>query len=105
MLLDLVLTEADLSTDIVLVDSKVEFERALSEGEFDLIISDSSIPGYNGFSALTASATRLPGTPFIILSGTFRKEAAAEALKAGADDYIVKDRPDLLLAAIHRCFE
>src|SRR5690349_1965885 len=56
------------------VQSRAEFEMALKRDPFDLIISDYSLPAYNGADALVAAQKLQPATPFILLSGTVGEE-------------------------------
>ena len=72
---------------------------------FDLIISDQSLPQFSGTAALLLAKTQTPRCPFIFFSGTMGEDAAVEALKNGAIDYITKDRPARLIAAIRRALQ
>lgn len=87
------------------VVSEAEFEEALRAAQPDLIISDFSLPSYNGKAALAAAKALRPGTPFIFYSGTIGEEGAIEALKCGATDYVLKDKPKRLISAIQRALE
>jgi PAS domain S-box-containing protein len=84
------------------VDTRVDFEAALEKGAPDLILSDFSLPGFDGLSALTIARRRYPSTPFVFLSGTIGEEMAVEALRNGATDYVLKDRSIRLVPAIER---
>jgi two-component system cell cycle sensor histidine kinase/response regulator CckA len=105
-------TDAELVRELVLgewedcvidrAQSEAEFLAALSRGDPDLILSDFSMPGYNGLTALTFARQHRPDIPFIFLSGTIGEEHAVEALRQGAVDYVLKDRPARLVAAIRR---
>ncbi len=77
-----------------------EFKEALLAEDFDLILSDYTMPGYDGLSALDAVRSACPDTPFVFLSGTIGEERAIEALRHGATDYVLKDSPARLLAAV-----
>ncbi len=88
--------------DITLVSNRLSFESALARETFDLIFSDHSIPGYDGFSALRYARQAQPQTPVIMLSGTLDDAQAVESLKSGATDYILKQRLPRLVPAIHR---
>lgn len=68
----------------------------------DIVLSDFSIPGFNGLEALRLAREKSRETPFIFLSGTIGEERAIEALQAGASDYVIKDRPKRLIPAIQR---
>jgi PAS domain S-box-containing protein len=79
-----------------------EYRAALAEGCFDVILSDYSMPGYDGLLALAEAKKSCPSTPFVFLSGMIGEERAVEALKRGATDYIIKDRPARLVPAIRQ---
>src|SRR5882757_8829548 len=64
--------------------SRQEFETAFSQGPFDLIISDFSLPAYDGMTALATVRKVDALTPFIFVSGTIGEERAIESLKSGA---------------------
>jgi two-component system cell cycle sensor histidine kinase/response regulator CckA len=87
------------------VDNEKDFRLALQGSNPDLIISDFSLPAYSGKHALAASRELAPSTPFIFYSGTLGEEAAIEALKLGATDYVLKERPRRLFPAIVRALE
>lgn len=82
--------------------SRQQFETALQTGQFDLILSDYTLHGYDGLSALELARTQCPEKPFIFLSGTIGEERAIEALKRGATDYVIKDRPSRLVPAMRQ---
>jgi PAS domain S-box-containing protein len=86
------------------VATQAEYREALEMGGFDLILSDYSLPGFDGLSALSMARAHFPETPFLFLSGTIGEERAVEALKRGATDYIIKDRPTRLISAIRQAF-
>jgi two-component system, cell cycle sensor histidine kinase and response regulator CckA len=74
----------------------------LEKGGFDLVLSDYSLGSYTGMDALMAVKAASPDTPFIFLSGTIGEDRAIEAIKAGAQDYLIKDRMKRLVTAIYR---
>jgi PAS domain S-box-containing protein len=82
--------------------SRGEFEAALRRGQFDLILSDYTLRDFDGLSALEMARRECPNKPFIFLSGTIGEERAIEALKSGATDYVIKDRPSRLAPAIRQ---
>jgi PAS domain S-box-containing protein len=84
------------------VESEGEFESALQQGRFDLILADYTLPVFDGLSALKIVRARLPEVPFIFVSGTLGEEVAIEALKMGATDYVFKTRLSRLVPAIRR---
>jgi signal transduction histidine kinase len=84
------------------VATREDLEAALNERRWDLVISDYELPGFGGLQALGVTMELAPDTPFILFSGTIGEEAAVGALKAGAGDYVHKDRPARLGPAIAR---
>ncbi len=95
--------EADgLACEVVRVETQAEFVAALEEGGFDLILSDFSLPSFDGLSALTVARRKCPDVPFIIVSGMIGEESAVITLQHGATDYLVKQRLTRLGPAVHR---
>jgi PAS domain S-box-containing protein len=88
--------------ELVVVRKQAEFEAALAQDRFDLILSDYNLPDYDGLSALKFAHHSRPEIPFIFLSGTLGEERAVESLQHGAADYIVKTRPQRLVPALRR---
>jgi len=83
------------------VESETEFRAALRE-QPDIILSDFSLPQFDGMAALAIAAAEAPGTPFIFVSGTIGEERAIEALKRGAVDYVLKANLARLAPAVQR---
>lgn len=90
------------SCDIVAVDSRDAYHSALSRGGFDVILADDRLPSFDGREALAIAAERAPETPFIFVSRTLGEEVAVDRLKAGATDYVLKQKLTRLPAAIAR---
>src|SRR5256885_12437696 len=85
--------EADgVACDIQYAETHEEFERVLQRSEPNLIISDFTLPSFDGLKALALARRKRPAAPFIFFSGTIGEEVAVESLKNGATDYILKDR-------------
>jgi len=82
------------------VVSKNDFIKALTEIKFDIVLSDYNLPQFNGIDALKISKEINPNIPFIIVTGTLTEEAAADSIKAGAWDYVVKERLHRLPLAV-----
>ncbi|MDZ7843456.1 MAG: PAS domain S-box protein [Anaerolineales bacterium] len=70
--------------------NREEFNQLLAEERFDLVLSDFNILGFTGLQVLDAVRENFPHTPVIIVTGTGSEEIAAESIKRGAADYIVK---------------
>jgi len=78
------------------------YREALAGRDCNLILSDFAIPGFDGMSALDLARQMHPAVPFIFISGTIGEERAIEALRRGAADYVIKDRPGRLVPAIQQ---
>src|SRR5688572_19391594 len=87
-----------------LVDTEQSFEQALREFSPDVILSDFSMPAFDGMAALALARELCPDTPFIFVSGTIGEEYAIRALKSGATDYVLKSNLVRLPAAVERAF-
>jgi signal transduction histidine kinase len=84
------------------VDSHDEYLSALEAGTPDVILSDYSLPAFDGYKALAMAQERHPDVPFIFVTGTMGEEVAIETLKNGATDYVLKLRLGRLAPAVHR---
>ncbi|CCE06812.1 putative Histidine kinase [Bradyrhizobium sp. STM 3843] len=82
--------------------TREEFAAALGGTRFDLILADYSLPSFDGLSALELALARSPDVPFIFVSGSIGEDAAVEALKRGATDYVLKTRLSRLVPATQR---
>ncbi len=82
---------AGLRTQVEHVEDRESFSRALNNDP-DVILSDFSLPSFDAISALEIARTRHELTPFIIVSGVLTDEAASQAIRQGAWDYLLKDR-------------
>jgi len=91
--------------EMVYAQDRETFQSLLEKEEADLIISDFSLPGYDGGRALELAREMREEVPFIFFSGTLGEEAAVESLKNGATDYILKQRPERLVAAVRRALK
>jgi PAS domain S-box-containing protein len=86
--------------DKVIVETEDRFRIAIEGYCPDLIISDYSLPQFDGLSALRIRNSDAPGTPFILVTGSVNEEIAVECMKAGADDYVIKKNLSRLGPAI-----
>src|SRR6266581_4739282 len=96
------LGRSGLHSDQRIVDSEKSFVGALREFAPDVILSDFSMPGFDGMAALALAREICPDTPFIFVSGTIGEEFAVRALKSGATDYVMKSNLVRLPAAVER---
>jgi PAS domain S-box-containing protein len=99
------LSDAGIELNIEVVTSGKAYEEVLQEFKPDLILSDFSLPGYDGFCALRAALEFDSDLPFILVTGAIGEEHAVEMLKQGASDYILKDRLARLPEAVIRALK
>jgi len=78
--------------NVTVVKDKGTYLNALENSNPDIVLSDYNLPQYNGLEALNDLKARKPLIPFIFVTGTMSEEIAADTIKAGAWDYVVKDR-------------
>jgi len=84
------------------VDCESDLRQALRSLKPDVILSDFSMPGFDGLRALGIARELTPQVPFIFLSGTIGEERAIEAIRAGATDYVLKNNIRRLGTAVKR---
>jgi CheY-like chemotaxis protein len=87
------------------VHRRDEFVAALERGGIDLILSDYSMPAFDGTSALKIAQAKCPAIPLIFVSGTLGEERAIDSLKNGATDYVLKERLARLVPAVQRAMQ
>lgn len=102
LLVQLELQRGGLVAEVTRVDTGDALRAALNEKSFDLVLSDYSLPGFSGLAALGIVQDFNPDLPFIIISGTIGEETAVEAMRAGAQDYLIKGKLARLVPAIER---
>ncbi|HET9963381.1 MAG TPA: response regulator [Nitrospiraceae bacterium] len=96
------LNEAGIRCDCRRVDTRDDFLKALKQGEFDLIMADYSVPGFDGAAALSLARKLCPDVPFLFVSGTLLEEFAIDMMQRGATDYIFKQRLGRLVPSVQR---
>ena len=75
---------------------------ALERGPWDIVISDYHLPQFDGPDALQLLQFHAPDIPFIMVSGAVGEESAAGAIRAGADDFLLKSNLGRLVAVVER---
>jgi PAS domain S-box-containing protein len=91
--------------DFRIAMDKKSFIHSLHSFSPDVVLSDNSLPQFNSSEALKITRGWLRHVPFILVTGTVSEEYAAEMIRLGADDYILKDRMARLPAAIESAIE
>jgi PAS domain S-box-containing protein len=99
------LAQDSLDVELKCVGDRAAFAAALEAGTYDAVISDYHLPSFSGLDALAIVRKKSPHVPFILVSGTIGEQAAIESLKAGATDYLLKQRPDRLPSAVRRAVQ
>src|ERR687898_2006164 len=89
--------------EYVRVDTAEAMEAALEEREWDLVVADHSMPAFSSLAALELLRGKgFADLPFVIVSGQIGEQVAVEGMKAGAQDYLMKDNLARLNTAIER---
>ena len=99
------LRKAGLDFTAQLAQNKEAFLDALDKFIPDLILADYSLPGFSGMGAMTLARERFADIPVIVVSGAIGEEVAIETIKAGATDYVLKQRLSRLGSVVHRALE
>ncbi len=94
------LTKEDFLFDARRVETRDDFIKEIHSFQPDIILSDYSLPQFDGITALSVAYQYTPDTPIIIVTGSLSEETAAECMKSGAWDYVVKERLFRLNSAI-----
>jgi diguanylate cyclase (GGDEF)-like protein len=112
LLLEDAITDAELETRMLrragihcvsrVVSSERELLNQLERFEPDVVLSDFSLPGFDGMSALRLVREKRPDVPYIFVSGTIGEERAIDALREGATDYVLKSNLARLAPAVTR---
>ncbi|QYM78370.1 response regulator [Horticoccus luteus] len=107
---DAELTQEQLRTEwpecaVQVVDTRDAFETELEAGGYDAVLSDFNLVQFNGLEALEMAHNLCPDMPFLFFSGTIGEDRAVEAMRNGATDYVLKDRPKRLIVALRRALE
>jgi len=115
LILEDVPTDAELIQDELLqggtvftsqcVKDKPSYLKALDEFAPDIILSDYSLPSFDGLSALKFAVEKRPDVPFIFVSGALGEEKAIDLLRQGATDYVLKNRLSRLVPALTRALQ
>ncbi|MBI3526970.1 MAG: PAS domain S-box protein [Betaproteobacteria bacterium] len=99
------LKRACIVVDARRVETAAEYRRELEEFKPDLILSDFTMPNFDGTEALAIARDHFPDIPFIFVSGSIGEEHAIRALKQGANDYVMKTNLIRLSSAVVRAIQ
>jgi methyl-accepting chemotaxis protein len=90
------------SADLLRVDTLKDVRESLDTKEWDVLLCDYALPGFNGMDVLSEFTTRNLDIPFIIISGEIGEDTAVSLMKSGAHDYIFKGNLNPLIPVIKR---
>ena len=94
------LRRAGITADWTRVETEESFRAELVRLDPEIVLADYSLPGWNGLAALAVVRRERPELPFIVVTGAIDEETAADCIKAGADDYVLKERLSRLPHAV-----
>ncbi|MES2466469.1 MAG: response regulator [Verrucomicrobiota bacterium] len=99
------LEDGGLLCEVTRVQDRGAFVAALEQGGIDLVLSDFTLPAFDGLAAAEMVRSGWPDLPVILVSGTLGEELAIDALKGGATDYVLKERLSRLVPAVRRAMQ
>ncbi len=99
------LQKTDLTFEIHHATNQETYEHAIEHFNPDLILSDYSLPQYDGMQALEYIIKKQKNIPFIVVTGSINEEIAVDCIKAGASDYVTKEHLSRLSSAIYGALE
>jgi len=87
------------------VETAQEMMSAITDEAWDIALTDYSLPHFTALDAISLWRNSVGSTPIIVVSGAIGEEVAVDALQAGANDYVMKDRRQRLVPAVKRALE
>lgn len=99
------LKKSGLNFETHIVETKEAYEIAIEKFNPDIVLSDYSLPSFDGVSAYQFKQTKSPDTPFIIVSGTIGEENSVALIKSGITDYVLKSKLFTLVPKITRALK
>lgn len=93
------------ASEFHVVETRKDFLAVLTTVQPDLIISDYNLPAFDGLQVIRLTLEHLPHTPVIIFTGAIDEETAAESVKAGAVDYVIKGNVIRFRQAVQQALE
>lgn len=97
--------QAGLEPEVLRVETEADFTAALGTFAPDIILSDFTLPTFDGLSAIRVVQRVAPAIPVVVVTGSISEEVAVECIKAGAEDYILKDRMGRVGVAIRAALD
>lgn len=102
LLVEMALKRGGFEVDCTRVQSADEFRKALEDADFQIVLCDHAMPGFDAPTALEILAESDRDVPMIVVSGTISEQVAVEVMKAGAVDYLLKSNLTRLAPAVER---
>ncbi|MDZ8136849.1 MAG: ATP-binding protein, partial [Nostoc sp. DedQUE04] len=99
------LIEGGINCELLRVETRAAFIRALESNAIDLILADYALSNFDEIAALTIARRLRPEIPFIFISGSLGEELAIEAIEQGATDYVLKQRLGRLVPSVQRALQ
>ncbi len=99
------LIKAKIPCEVLRVETREAYEAALLRDQYDVILTDYTLPSFDGLSALSLALEKCPDVPLIFVSGTIGEDRAIEAVKSGAIDYVLKDKLSRLAPHLRRAMK
>jgi signal transduction histidine kinase len=102
LLIQRMLQEHGLTSDLVRAGSAADFRREIEEGTYNVVLVDNGVPGFDGLNAIKLSKELHPQVPVIVCSGSTNEDSISAALREGASDFVDKNELWRLVGALHR---
>ncbi|MDZ7955747.1 PAS domain S-box protein, partial [Nostoc sp. DedQUE09] len=99
------LREGGIDCELLRVETRADFIRALESNAIDLILADYALSNFDEIAALTIARRLRPEIPFIFISGSLGEELAIAAIKQGATDYVLKQRLGRLVPSVQQALQ
>jgi PAS domain S-box-containing protein len=87
------------------VDEEGAYVRALDEFEPEVVLSDFTMPAFDGLKAIEILLERRPDVPLVIVTGSINEETAVRCIQAGASDYVIKEHLGRLVPSVRAALE
>lgn len=101
-LIQSIIDSGEVVHEYFLAENEKDFNRILETENINIILSDYSLPDFNGNEALKVARESYPHIPFIFISGKIGEDVAINAMLNGATDYVFKNKLERLVPAIKR---
>ncbi len=100
-----IIKKENIISEVLLVETPEDFKKALIDFKPDVVISDYSMPQFDGLEAMQIARSFDELIPFIIITGSRNEEIAVKCMREGADDYVIKENMKRLPFAVMEAFK